>query len=380
MTTSFNHYHAFDFHCQLKPRFGYVELDPKPFLQADRQAMDGLFKLLRVRVGGQLVQDLADFERFHQAAWAQVSSEMEKGLVGEEVAIEARSPTSYLAKQLLDTQKDASYIWPDPESFFEYCEQLTAPQLDGISSLMESLTGNDCNEILGPKHPDWKTPLQIDELAGATRILGRLFVKQPDEKWLRADRYVRTYSVVELQMRESEGDENDDLPWNGTFESTRLLGTSGTLAGAIEIAELAVEALAPFQSSIPKPWTSPFPHRYRIIETATQQTVLNADVQTNIQRQSEGYLLTAHNEWERPPTPLETLNTEREIASLKAELAPGQSYTQHDRIKVHLAVLRESMLAPSHSYEFVSVTLKETLSFLGKDRALSALFETDLGL
>jgi hypothetical protein len=376
MNTQVSPYSAYNLQQKLHiPRFSKV-LSSEWAETVGKPAMDRFIRLLPINIEGVIVGDFAHFESLHHEACAKLDYYRENFLACEEDEIATRSPTNFLASCLAKSQREKNYNWPDPQSFSDFLGGLDGQDKVAVYSLIKNLTGHECEDIIAPHEDSWNTPEIIDELADSIVIMGRQYMHIPGDKWLRADRYVQRYHVIEF--RQIEHEDEDGYRVRDTW---RTIGTAGTLAGAIEVAEKAVDNLQLFESDQKIPWGTPFPYRYKIIDTASDHPVLEASIESYSVPSERGFKITPYNEWETPLTPVECREVELKVEEIVRQITSDRhSKTGYDHLNSKLGALRDRLHAPDHSYEKLVDTLRETLHILKKERGLAALLEMDLGL
>ncbi|WP_156675919.1 hypothetical protein [Pseudomonas sp. Leaf58] len=376
MTPTINPYLAYSVRRKLRTRSPREVLDPGLLMAVSARALDQFLRIMQVRAYDILIQDAAHFESLHRKACVDMRGYVDGLIVTKLDVLATESATNYLANQLHRSQHHKDYDWPDPQTFKEFVDALSEEDKTAFSQLLKAFTGNDCATVFELPHADWQTPHTIDEFKGAVLILGRKFVPLENGDSMRIDRFAQRYVIEEYSQREREDE--------GGFQTNnhlRIVGTAGTLAGAIEVAERSIERIAPCFSDVATPWGSPFPYRYKIIATNSNRPVLQANIEFSSRRTPEGFVLTPHNEWEAPLTALECTQVQLEIETVEKKITGAtHSKSGYDHLNNRLSTLRDRLPAPGHTPETISTTLRQTLHLLGKEQALATLLEVDMGL
>jgi hypothetical protein len=378
MPTSINPYHALCFQRKIQTNSPRRVLDPALLMDVSAAAFDQFLRIMQVRVTGMLVTDAAHFASLHRKACVDMRNYLDDLIVTKLDVLATESATNFLANQLHRTQRQKDYVLPDPQTFRDFVDALSVEDRGAVSRLLKAFTGNDCTTVFEPLHRDWKTPHAIDELKDAVQILGRRFVTLENGDSLRIDQFAQRYIVEEYSQHEHEDDSTGSFQTNTRM---RIVGTAGTLAGAIEVAERSVEHISPFLSDVSNPWGSPFPDRYKIIAAQSNRPVLQAGIAHASRRTPDGFLLTPHTEWEPPLTDLECAQVRLQIEAVEKEItSSSHSKSGYDHLNSRLSALWDQLPAPDHYPEVLSKTLRQTLHLLGKEQGLATLLEVDMGL
>lgn len=108
--------------------------------------------------------------------------------------------------------------------------------------------------------------------------------------------------------------------------------------------------------------------------------MLSCDVKVNVKRSGFGYVTTQQGTWEMPEPVESYQRVILEHDALKAKIEANSSQQPSEEDQTRLQWLNERYPSQQHFSASLIPTLRETLSMIGHDRAISGLLEADLGL
>ncbi|MDT8925437.1 hypothetical protein RBE51_21815 [Pseudomonas taiwanensis] len=246
-----------------------------------------------------------------------------------------KSLTGILAYAL--ERREPTIDWQSLLDVYNQASPTAQASLDGLFKL---LTDSSIPELLTPPGLEWGRPSQISEGASRKVIMGRTYIENESKHWLREDRYIQRYFIY-ATLREHPNNQPTDriltgggmlnLPRYRLVDRIQLVGTTGSLEGAIEVA-LLVSRQLPNQQQ----------------EGAQWGAVMNI---------YEGPLITRNNP-----------------ALLSAEI-------QHKQVEVAGSPAIESRLSWQRSDDpTMEKVLMDTLAMLGNEESLAGFLEDDLNL
>jgi hypothetical protein len=257
-------------------------------------------------------------------------------------------------------------------------------QQQQINQLMTLLTDKTMDEILTPKGR-WLRPQIINEMPSVLTVLGRDYVDQGGQKWLRADQFVKRIHV-HAWVKSVEYDEEDDS--ESVVTKGYLVGTAGTLQGAIEIVAASLHQGTKRAMSMSSYDGLPFEVTISDGANATYNgpTILNAEVEKDCEPQpgdDEKVMAYTKPIWRLPYTASECQAAKIKLADLRsdhAEESRADNYSTCRDITARMQEIRSRFPAKGFEAEVISTALRETLRALQYDEGLSTLLEQDLGL
>lgn len=229
----------------LKAKRGLTALPADLVEDIPTSVMDQLLQVLRISAEGETIMDFAHLQRLHKSAYANFEEWVRHGLAKPSDGVELRSITNFLALSMARSQGESSYQWPGILLFARFVNLLPGEQVDQVLELLQRLTGRRNHEIFTPNDMEWFAPLKVRELDDVQSIMGMTYVKNEEGEWCRADEFVQRYHVIAHQISEIEDE-------GGFYTQDRKItvGMAGTLAGAIEVTELAACSLKPYYSDV----------------------------------------------------------------------------------------------------------------------------------
>lgn len=373
----------------LSRRYGILEELPAnaEFELSSITAIDQLICALPTYDGKHRVTSLADLVGCRQklASFIQAHTPPDEGEYDHEDECAAASDLGYLHYRLrLGRRWGSGKI--DWQTVSDVYHSQSQAQQQQINQLMTLLTDKSMDELLVAKGR-WLRPQIINEMPSVITVLGRDYVDQGDQKWLRADQYVKRFHI-HAWVKSLEYDEEEDS--ENTVTRGYFIGVAGTLEGAIEIVATSLHQGA--QRIMPLNTYNRLPFEVVISEGGDarigQNTpmIMKADVEKNCEPapgDSNKVLAYTKPIWRLPYSRSECEAAKIKLADLRSEHAEesrADNYSTCRNISANMEEIRSRFPAKGFEVERVSAALRETLRALQYDEGLSTLLEQDLGL
>jgi hypothetical protein len=228
----------------------------------------------------------------------------------------------------------------DWQSLADFYQQASPAAQEGIDSLFSALCDHTVAQLIEQPGAAWGKPRTVIE--GETRkdILGRTYVQNENKDWIREDRFVQRYFVYGTIVTRCVAERAEVmlsstgvtvLPTTRFQEKYQLLGTAGTLAGAIEIAATTVDHL-PIKHASANTWADRMDIFEGAFATRNMVGLITAKISHDLVSVNGDEIAEARVDWDRP------------------------------------------------NLDAIDKILKNTLSLLGEEKALTSFLEDDLNL
>jgi len=217
-----------------------------------------------------------------------------------------KSLTGILAYAL--ERREPTIDWQNLLDVYNQASPTTQASLDGLFKL---LTDSSIPELLTPPGPEWGRPSQISEGTSRKDVMGRTYIENESKHWLREDRYFQRYFIY-ATLKEHKNNQPPDriltgggmlnLPRHSEIERIQLVGTTGSLEGAIEVALLVSRQLLNQQHEGTQRAAAMNIYEGPLI-TRNNPALLSADIQHEQVEVAGSTAIESRLNWQRPDNP-----------------------------------------------------------------------------
>lgn len=373
----------------LSRRYGIVDELP-PMAEFDLSsitAIDQLICALPTYDGNHRITSLADLVRCRKKLVSFIAAHTppDEGEYDHEDEWAAASDLGFLHYRLRQGNRwHAGKI--DWQTVSDVYHSQSPAQQGQLNQLMTLLTDKPMDEILVAKSR-WLRPKIINEMPSVLTVLGRDYVDQGDQKWLRADQFVKRF-YVHAWVKSLEYDEEEDS--ENVFTRAYCIGTAGTLEGAIEI--VAASLHQGTQRIMPLSTYNNLPFQVVISDGAgtslsyDKPMIMKADVEKNclpVPGDNSRVRASTKPIWRLPFSTSECEAAKIKLDELRAEHSEesrADNYSTCRNITANMDEIRSRFPAKGFDTGVVSAALREALRAMQYDEGLSTLLEQDLGL
>lgn len=343
------------------------------------RVVDRMITHLKPRFGLKSVASLHGLKELQATCIANCRQEIAEGLACEEDLAWYQSLTNMLHSSLRGVQSSNEVDW---QGFSDFYHELKPNDQKDVRSLITVFTSMPPETLLQPAHKSWLTPTRVNEFEGGREILGRLFVPQGSDRWVRADRLTQNLQV-QFKIPDISWDEDGEVTGN----KIQIVGMAATLAGAFDVAEKAISEVEVKIDSYMVRHTvgRPMPLEVQILPTPSAWTRQHATIITaTVTPEKRGVGLEhAHAQWIAPYDEVECEAALKKIEILsreRTENSRADNYNSCSQITKEIERIKSRLPLEGYTSEHVMSTLRHTLQTLGAQRSLTSLLESDLGL
>ncbi len=198
----------------------------------------------------------------------------------------------------------------DWQSLLDFYNQASPTAQVSLDRLFKLLTDCSIPELLTPPGLEWGRPCQISEGASRKDIMGRTYIENENQHWLREDRYIQRYFVYATLEEHRKNNSVDrvnngmtlDLTKHRFVERIQLVGTTGSLEGAIEVA-LLVSRQLPNQQHEGAQWAAAMNIYEGPLITRSDPALLSAEIQHEQVDLADSTVIESRLNWQRPDNP-----------------------------------------------------------------------------
>lgn len=241
-----------------------------------------------------------------QSAHSQITAAPEFRPQEMDSMLARKSLTGILAYAL--ERREPTIDWQNLLDVYNQASPTTQASLDELFNL---LTDSSIPELLTPPGPEWGRPLQISEGASRKDVMGRTYIENESKHWLREDRYIQRYFIYATLMEQRNNQPPDlflirggklNLAKQSLIERIQLVGTTGSLEGAIEVA-LMVSRQLPNQQHEGAQYASAMNIYEGPLITRNNPALLSAEIQQEQVEVAGSSAIESRLNWQRPDNP-----------------------------------------------------------------------------